>query len=454
MSPNPDRGLIMEGNCPKYMNKKQIVPCTPKPVLLSASLPLSAAALGLLAKADMFFISASNKGLCMSTNHRGGSPGFVRVAQNDDFGAVLVYPELSGNRLYQTLGNLYTTPKAGLIFADFDSGDALYVTGITEILFGKDAAAVLPRSNLAIKVKLDAARYVQQGLSFRGEAGERSPYNPPIRFLPGEQALPDAQTKERGTVYAQLLARDTITPTIARFRFSVSDPEAAGRWKPGQYVALAFEDELSAGYSHMRDDDPRSLNDDYVRTFTVSSSPGRDLPPDEFEITIRNVGVVTNFLFRQNVRAGLEVPLRGLGGTFAIDQGSHDVVPFVAGGVGISPLLAQLPLLDLKRLRLLWTLNARDVGLAVDTLQRCIPLAPSTKIFISRFNEKNTLECSAVETLEKLGASVSTRRMLASDIKGEQSLSSTWYLCTSTSLRTSLLEWLAGKSTVYEDFNY
>ena len=54
-------------------------------------------------------------------------------------------------------------------------------------------------------------------------------------------------------------------------------------------MALAFEDELSAGYSHMRDDDPRSLNDDYVRTFTVSSAMGRGLPHDEFEITFRNV---------------------------------------------------------------------------------------------------------------------------------------------------------------------
>ena len=50
----------------------------------------------------------------MGTNHRGGSPGFVRVASNKPGpgGCTLVYPEFSGNRLYQTLGNLYTTtPK-------------------------------------------------------------------------------------------------------------------------------------------------------------------------------------------------------------------------------------------------------------------------------------------------------------------------------------------------------
>jgi len=308
------------GNCPKYLNKKRIIPSIPRSVLSSDSIPLSEPALNLLAKADMFFISASNHGSTMSTNHRGGPPGFVRVAKNDNAGLVLIYPELSGNRLYQTLGNLWTTPKAGLIFPDFDTGDALYITGTTEIVFGKDAAAILPRSNLIVKVSVDAARFVLGGLAFRGQTGERSPYNPPVRYLSTEGVLPDTKVKDSRAVYAKLLARDMLTPTIAKFRFSLSDPEAAGRWNPGQYVALAFEDELSLGYSHMREDDPRSLNDDYVRTFTVSSSPSGNLPIDEFQIIIRNVGVVTAFLFQQNIRAELEIPLKGFGGDFAIDQ--------------------------------------------------------------------------------------------------------------------------------------
>lgn len=442
------------GNCPKYLNKKQIIPSVPQSVLSSDSLPLSEPALDLLARADMFFISASNHGSSMSTNHRGGPPGFVRVLQNDEGGLVLVYPEYSGNRLYQTLGNMYTDPKAGLVFPNFDSGDVLYVTGNTEIVLGRDAAAILPRSNLVIKVKVNAARFVLRGLAFRGEPGERSPYNPPIRYLFSERALPDAQAINNRVVYAKLLARDMITPTIARLRFNVSDAEAARRWKPGQYVALDFDNELSSGYSHMREDDPRSLNDDYVRTFTISSSP-RKLPDNEFEITIRRVGTVTGFLFKQNIRASLEVPLKGFGGGFVIQQGANDIVPFIAGGVGITPLLSQLPDLDLSRVRLFWTLNVHDIDLVEDSLERCPSLAPVTQIFVSRLNERPTIESIApVERLERKGAKVITRRMTDSDIVGHRSLSSVWYLCTNTSLRKSLLEWLPGKTTVYEDFDY
>lgn len=389
----------------------------------------------------------------MGTNHRGGAPGFVRVAKNDASGTVLVYPELSGNRLYQTLGNLYTTPRAGLVFPDFDRGDALYLTTTTEIVLGKDAAAILPRSNLVVKLHVSAARFVKNSLSFRGDSLERSPYNPPLRYLPAEKALPDAQTSNSKVIYAKLLARDRLTPTIARFRFGISDPEASGRCTPGQYVALAFEDELSVGYSHMRDDDPKSLNDDYVRTFTVSSS-ARKFPQDGFEITIRNVGVITNFLFRQNVRAGLEVPLKGFGGSFTIKQGLKEIVPFVAGGIGITPLLAQVYDLDLARIRLFWTVNIHDIGLVIDTVERCPALGPSSRIFISRLNEQSAAESNLqIQKLEGYGARVATKRMVASDVE-ELSDPLTWYLCTGTALRKSLLAWLPGKRTVYEDFDY
>ena len=191
-----------------------------------------------------------------------------------------------------------------------------------------------------------------------------------------------------------------------------------------------------------------------VRTFTVSSCAGK-LPKDEFEITIRNVGVVTNFLFRQNVRAGLEVPLKGFGGSFAIKQGPEEIVPFVAGGIGITPLLAQVHDLDLARIRLFWTVSIQDIGLVIDTVERCPALGPSTSMFISKVSEQSPAESKfQIRKLEGYGVHVTTKRMVASDIEGHSDLSSTWYLCTGTALRKALLVWLQGKRTVYEDFNY
>ncbi|KAG8532729.1 uncharacterized protein KY384_002606 [Bacidia gigantensis] len=449
------------GNCPKYLNEKEIVLTMPKPVLEADTLPLTQVSLDLLAKADLFFITSyHSKG--MSANHRGGSPGFMRVEKNDAEGVILVYPEFSGNRFYQTLGNLYLDPRAGFAIPDFDTGDILYITCTTKILIGDSAAATLPRSNLAVQLLVKSARYVKQGLAFRGILGERSPYNPPVRYLPSERNQVDAQAKsDNAAAYARLLSRTMLTHTIARFRFSITDPETAGTWKAGQYIALAFEDEVSGGYAHMNDEDPRSLNDDYLRTFTVSSPPGNgkdgNLRHDELELTVRNVGTVTNYLFKVNTKAGVELPLRGFGGTFSVEQPNpNEVVPFVAGGIGITPLLAQLGSLDLSRLRLLWSVNVRDLGLVVDMMKQYPLSASTTKVYVSGLDEAQSHRKApaAIEAVKKAGAEVIERRILEEDVRGEKGLGNTWYFCTGPALKKLLLAWLKDKTTIYEDFNY
>ena len=383
----------------------------------------------------------------MDTNHRGGPPGFVRILSSDKDGLTLVYPEYSGNRLYQTLGNLSTTPQAGLVFSDFDAGNVLYITGKTEILAGQKAKDLIAHSNLAVKIKVDAARYVTDGLAFRGTKGEYSPYNPPVRYLSTEKKT--SITNDNKQVQAKLIDKQILTPTIGRFRFHIADPAKASKWKPGQYVALSFADELDIGYSHMRDDDPKSLNDDFLRTFTVSSRQGELDDHDQFEITIRKVGPVTEHLFRHNVRADLEVPLQGFGGEFFIEQGAEKEIAFVAGGVGITPYLAQAADLDLKMLRLYWTVRANDLGLVIDTFDRIPGLAESTRLFITGAADE---ESESWKKLEASGTAVQRRRMAKDDL--DEDPASCWYLCTGTAFRNSLVSWLKGKTVFYEDFNY
>ncbi|KAJ5216076.1 Riboflavin synthase-like beta-barrel [Penicillium cinerascens] len=436
------------GNCPKYLNKKHIVSVRPNPTLISDLPQLPAPAIELLSRADTIFVSSRHGTSDMDTNIRGGPPGFVRVESNDA-NAVLVYPEYSGNRLYQTLGNLQTTPLAGYVFPDFETGNVLYVTGHTEILVGQAAAAILPRSNLAVRVTVTAAFFVEKGLAFRGEAGEPSPYNPAVRYLTTEKSIPTEGERD-AEMTATLINKEKITPNIYRFRFRYSSPRPIS-WTPGQYATLSFQDELDMGYSHMRDDDPASLNDDYVRTFTVSSYPGRELPANEFEMTIRRHGNVTNHLFRINERAGLEVPLKGFGGSFQVSTDNGSIVPFVAGGIGITPLLAQLPALNLPLVRLFWSVSIADIGLVHDTFQRWPELSRSTVVFVTGL-DPDRLHQIKLDAIHLSGARVVRRRMQAGDL--DPLLAETWYLCAGDALKRMVLGLLTGKRVVYEDFNY
>ena len=405
----------------------------------------------LISDVDMFFISSSNANEDMDTNHRGGPPGFVRILSNEQSGAVLVWPEYSGNRLYQTLGNLLKTPRAGIIFPDFSTGNALYVTGNTEILTGKDASSLMSRSNLVVKLTLTDSRFVEQSLPFRGEVGERSPYNPNVRPLISESNIAATLGKNTAST-ATLISQTSLTPTISRFQFSMTNPT---RYTPGQWVAMDFSDELDMGYSHMRDDDPRSLNDDFVRTFTVSSPPPspQGEKHDQFEITIRKVGPVTDFLFNQQ-RSGLEVPLRGFGGDFRFEvpQDREEIIPFIAGGVGITPLLGQMAELDFRKMKLFWTLQKADVNLVVDTLEKNPGLAASTTVFLTG-NDADSGQEDKIPKVSELGAKCLDRRIRKEDLVLQEP-TTRWYLCTGTGLRNILLDWLRGKKVIYEDFNY
>lgn len=475
------------GNCPKYLNAKDMILTVPKPVLASDRLPLSEAALSLLAEADTFFITSSHPG-SMSTNHRGGPKGLIRVLQNDEQGCVLVYPEYSGNRLYQTLGNLVLNPRAGIAIPDFATGTILHLTCTTNILYGAAASATLPGSSLAVELHLTAARLIENGLGFRSQGpGDPSPYNPPVRYLPSErpprsqhqQHQQQQQEESDLKTTATLLSRSTLTPTISRLRFRLSAPRA---WSAGQSVALGFDSELSGGYAHMNDEDPRSLNDDFVRTFTVSSpppgaaqrshqkaseaeaatapsTPVQAAQAQEFEITIRNVGKATAFLLGVNPRSGLELPVLGFAGEFVIKQAAAtaggEAVPFVAGGVGITPLLAQARDLDLRRVKLFWSVRAEDVALVVDTFEGVPELRGRAEVFVTGGDGNEEWE-SGVEGLVARGVSVKRRRMEREDVKRvEDELGKTWYICAGLALRKSLLEWLGGdKEVIYENFDY
>lgn len=478
------------GNCPKYLNKRDIRAAVPEPQLVSDDLPLPAGAVELLGRADLFFLStAAADGRSMDTNHRGGPPGFVRVMRNNrDDGVDLVYPEYSGNRLYQSLGNMQVRPLVGVCVPDFDSGDVLYLTGETEILVGADAGRVLPHTKLAVKIHVTAARYVTKGLPFRGGEPDYSPYNPPVRRLGAEKDDPSLPQDASATppATATLVGRDIITPTVARFTFRLETSGRLGRWQPGQHVTLDFGPELDIGWSHMREDDPSSLNDDFVRTFTVSNAAApvgggdnkNNMISDgtELQITARRHGPATGLLWRHNTRVPLELPVLGFGGSEGFraplgggggsDGEKHKEAVFIAGGVGITPVLAQAPGLLASssssssggpNFSLLWSLRAADLPLAIDSFVRCEGLAARTRVFASG---DASAAAGDISKLKDLGAVVTVGRLTRDDVlrRGdgaqEGGQERKFYCCAGPGLIKAVLGWLEGEEVVYESFEY
>lgn len=133
------------GNCPKYIQAREARPGTPpEPSASRAPQPeaplLSAAAAAMVRQADTFFIASASAAAGnggppegVDVSHRGGKPGFVRLVEEDGR-HVLTAPDFPGNLFFNTLGNLLLNPCAGLLFADFERGDLLLLTGAAEVV--------------------------------------------------------------------------------------------------------------------------------------------------------------------------------------------------------------------------------------------------------------------------------------------------------------------------------
>ena len=124
------------GNCPQYIQVRDADfvrdPASPPRVEAVQLDHLSERARTMIDTADTFFVASyvdDPAGRQVDVSHRGGKAGFVRLG--DD--GVLTIPDFAGNLFFATLGNFLINPRAGLVFADFESGDLLQLTGEAQV---------------------------------------------------------------------------------------------------------------------------------------------------------------------------------------------------------------------------------------------------------------------------------------------------------------------------------
>lgn len=125
------------GNCPQYIQRRDYVELAPpRPVRVEPFTALDREARTLVERADTLFVASAARQVPdaqhgVDVSHRGGRPGFVGLAAD----GTIVVPDYSGNRYFNTLGNLTSNARAGLLFVDFDRGDLLQITGTADIVW-------------------------------------------------------------------------------------------------------------------------------------------------------------------------------------------------------------------------------------------------------------------------------------------------------------------------------
>jgi predicted pyridoxine 5'-phosphate oxidase superfamily flavin-nucleotide-binding protein len=164
------------GNCAKYIQTRTVERSTePRSVRSEELTSLDAAARGLIASADTFFVASSagqDAGPAggADISHRGGQPGFVRID-----GDTLTVPDFAGNSYFNTLGNLLREPRAALLFVDFRARSVLQLQGSAEILWSDAEAGRLDGAERLWRLHVTRGWRREQALPLRWSAPGYAP---------------------------------------------------------------------------------------------------------------------------------------------------------------------------------------------------------------------------------------------------------------------------------------
>jgi len=280
----------------------------------------------------------------------------------------------------------------------------------------------MPRTTLVTRVKVTGYTYVEQGLNLIATESHPSPYNPPLKYLTSELSkygkIPPDTTQEIHLVHSE-----KESSTITTFTFELPEGKTVN-YVPGQHAILDFSAENSNGYRHMADEAPQSLNDDFIRSWTISSVPeidpgtGKYLPSTKFSCTIKNKygGAVSPMLHRwakqRHRHSELNIKFIGVEGAFTCFDACHnlkrDKLWFIAGGVGITPFLSMLGVFKARGMKadvaMLYSARGDDINLST----RFNDSGIDTRVF------STTTKSSEMEVVE--------RRIAYEDVSGVSDL--------------------------------
>ena len=163
-------------NCPKYIQAREwqsdVVGASASEVRHGQQ--LTGEQRQWVGQADTFFIASHHSEGGADASHRGGNPGFVRVLAPDR----LVWPDYTGNRMFQTLGNIATNPNAGLLFLDFERGSTLQITGTARVVWEAERAVEFAGAERLVEFEIEQAMETRGAAGLRWRFLQSSPVNP------------------------------------------------------------------------------------------------------------------------------------------------------------------------------------------------------------------------------------------------------------------------------------
>ncbi|WAM54042.1 pyridoxamine 5'-phosphate oxidase family protein [Vreelandella venusta] len=303
------------GNCPQYIHDwSAMQPVLPQPGTVLAMRDstldqLPELVLAHIDRALTAFVGSyahTEQGLQVDASHRGGRAGFIRRR-----GADLILPDFSGNRFFNTLGNVLASGRAALVIPDFVSGDMLHLSGEARLVDEEAAGAHYPGAERYWCLTPRHIVWRPGIMRWRSHASEVAVEASALG--PWQMLAPSSLQR------VQVVDVVCETPQIRSFYLQ---GEALAPFSAGQFITL-----------HVPYLDGTPL----VRSYTLSGSSGQA----SYRISVKADGEGSRYLHKA-LKVGSELAVSQPMGAFtAVVSGSkraHWVL--LGGGIGITPLIS------------------------------------------------------------------------------------------------------------------
>ena len=319
------------GNCPQYIQRRgvTILPDdqgSERQAEVRRTDRFDAKTQALIAQADTLFIATAygnergNWSHGVDVSHRGGKPGFVKVEDDRSF----VFPDFSGNNHFNTVGNLLLNPKAGFLFVDFKSGDLVYLTGTSDIVWDGEEVTAFAGAERLIRFTAEQVIRIEGGLPLRFDFADYSPtLNRTGSWAQAAETLAVEQERNSYISY-EIFDIRRESDAISSFYLRRADGKALTRPEPGQFLPIRL--------TIPGQDAP------VTRTYTLSNAPNAD----HYRLSVKREdggALVSTYLHTQE-KPGFRLEAMAPRGKFILDRSSDRPVVLLSAGVGITPMIA------------------------------------------------------------------------------------------------------------------
>jgi ferredoxin-NADP reductase/predicted pyridoxine 5'-phosphate oxidase superfamily flavin-nucleotide-binding protein len=336
---NADRFIVAVdqsfGNCAQYIQTRNGPPlsgCVSPAVRCEPFTTLDEHARRLIERSDTFFVASYARpshdgGYGVDVSHRGGRIGFLGF---DDTGSIVV-PDYPGNSFFNTIGNLVATPRAGVLFIDFDSGDLLQFVGATEIAWeGREVRAFKGAERLW-RLEPRQGRWLRGAMPIRFSFKEASPNVLVTGTWRETQEALEAENRRESWRQWRVTRIVDESHDVRSLYLEAADGLGVPRFLAGQHlpIRLRIPGQTPA----------------VSRSYTVSCAPG-----DGLQITVRRARDRTDgephasasAYVHRHLSVNSIIEALGPRGGFVFDTTSPKPAVLLSAGIGITPMRAML----------------------------------------------------------------------------------------------------------------